>query len=528
MTWAPWRAMAEAGCREPAAGHVAVRSQGACLRAIHPARVERDARVATLSALLGRAPRRAVGSDQAPVAYDLDMALQDPPSTMSAAELDGALTLTRRWLAPDAAFPMVFGAVWIGFLFVWLRGVTAVAPLFALLATGHVVVGLVLVYASACRVLNRTTVRVAGGRLEVTHGPLPVWGRLGRRSFAIEGLTQLYTRQPSDGRAWWWGMSFEIVGRIGDDVLDLVDVRTREEASFVERAIEEHLHIIDDGRTLDAAPIPRPRSIAVLSGDDPESAGVGYRESERATGALVLRVRWPRSGVAFDLVFAAGLGALAAYAATGEGADQQVPGVLLLALIAAGCGYRGLANLLGHTRIQLDATRLAVTHGPLPIPFRRGLDVSTEEVRSFVAAPKPTQRNKRWVSANVQLDRGAFEVAPTTENDEVDYPRASPAAAALAAAWRARERRCALRNDEAASLYMRDARRPRRSRVVTALAHFRGCARARRPVGRPKHPSQEPQGARRPLLEQAKRDRRVRRDDEHGASRQPVDLDLNR
>lgn len=332
------------------------------------------------------------------------------------------LTITRRWIAPDVVVPFLFGAVWIGFLITWLRAAGESAPLFTLIAAGHILIGLGLAYTTACRIVNRTTVRVGGGRLDVSHGPLPVLGRLGARSFATDRLTQLYARQASDGRSFWWGLSYEIVGRIGDEVLDLVDVRTLEEASFLERAIEKHLAIVDDGLTLERAPVPRPRSIIVVAGGDEIAPAPGYREADRGanTAPLTVRVRWPREDVGFDLALAIVLAALAIYALVIGAGTGQLPGVALLALVAAAVGSRGVANLLGHSTITLDRARLRITHGP--IALRRGLDVPIDEVRSFVAVPRPRRRqNERWVAASVQLATGTVQLAPTRENDEADF-----------------------------------------------------------------------------------------------------------
>lgn len=354
------------------------------------------------------------------------MGMPPPPSSIEVTEEGDTLTITRRWLAGDVIVPLAFGAVWIGFLAYWMQQVSAQSPLFMLFATGHVFVGLLLVYASACRLLNRTTVRVGGGQLRITHGPLPLFGRLGSRTFATERLTQLYTRQASDGRSWWWALSYEVVGRVGDDVVDLVDVRTFEEASFLERAIEGHLKIVDDGRQLAMAPIPRPRSIVVVGGDDLEAGPHGYREAERPAdgrNALTIRVRWSQSGVLGDLLFGTLLVALVAYAASTGQVTSQILGASMVSLAGIGLLYRALANALGRTTLTLDPARLTIVHGPLPLPFRRGRQIPIEKVQCFLPLPRPTKRQEdRWVGAGVQCEGdGSFELAPTRENDDADY-----------------------------------------------------------------------------------------------------------
>ncbi len=179
--------------------------------------------------------------------------LPSEPTNRTAARSDrGPLVITRRWFSPLHVFMLFFCLFWDGFLVLWYSiAVEGGAPvemiLFPLI---HVGVGVGLTYSTLAGFLNRTVIRVADGMLSIRHGPLP-W--MGNRTIPTSDLRQLYIRRRvyrgKNGTSTKW----ELRADTTDDVTVklLAGMASRDQAEYIEWAIEEHLGIEDDPRYSD-------------------------------------------------------------------------------------------------------------------------------------------------------------------------------------------------------------------------------------------------------------------------------------
>lgn len=107
----------------------------------------------------------------------------------------GVLHVERRWVDGRFLFLGLFALVWDGLLATWYAhaldmrlgpaGLCSLA--FPML---HVFVGAFLTWYAAAGVFNTTEVRVSGGKLESTHGPIP-WAGVQPTAVALEELTRV-------------------------------------------------------------------------------------------------------------------------------------------------------------------------------------------------------------------------------------------------------------------------------------------------------------------------------------------------
>ncbi len=160
----------------------------------------------------------------------------------------GPLEITRRWFRPHHLGLLFFCVFWDGFLVVWysLGSLMHVPLLFFIFPLLHVAVGLGLTYSTLAGLVNRTFIGVADGSLSIRHAPLP-W--FGNRSIPVEHLRQLYVRdRVSRGQSGNSTTRWELLAETGDDrTLELVTgLPDRDQAEYLEWAIEEHLGIEDE------------------------------------------------------------------------------------------------------------------------------------------------------------------------------------------------------------------------------------------------------------------------------------------
>ena len=151
----------------------------------------------------------------------------------------GPLVITRRWFRPRYLLMLV----------------TAMIPWYALVArTGGSIttIGmlvmlpfLALTYLAVTGLVNRTVLRVEGGKLSVRHGPLP-W--IGNVEIETARLRQLYVRRrmhhTKNGTYYTWSVQADT-----DDfetITLLARLHDREQAEYIEWAVEAHLGIEDD------------------------------------------------------------------------------------------------------------------------------------------------------------------------------------------------------------------------------------------------------------------------------------------
>ncbi|HEY8428110.1 MAG TPA: hypothetical protein VIL20_07035, partial [Sandaracinaceae bacterium] len=145
--------------------------------------------------------------------------------------------ITRRWFRPRYLLMLV----------------TAMIPWYALVArTGGSIttIGmlvmlpfLALTYLAVTGLVNRTVLRVEGGKLSVRHGPLP-W--IGNVEIETARLLQLYVRRHSSKRDFpdTWSVQADTDDFETITLLDGLD--DREQAEYIEWAVEAHLGIEDD------------------------------------------------------------------------------------------------------------------------------------------------------------------------------------------------------------------------------------------------------------------------------------------
>ena len=146
----------------------------------------------------------------------------------------GALHVERHWVDGRFLFLGLFALLWDGLLATWYAhaldmqlGPASLCPLaFPVL---HVLVGAFLTWYAAAGIFNSTEVRVSGGRLESTHGPIP-WASVHPVEVGLEELTRVAIAHE---RARWGApagaLAWQVVGETrGGHLVPLVTHLPRE------------------------------------------------------------------------------------------------------------------------------------------------------------------------------------------------------------------------------------------------------------------------------------------------------------
>jgi hypothetical protein len=156
------------------------------------------------------------------------------------------LVIVRRWFSWVYLFLAFFCVMWNGILLFFYGIIFAadgplVAKLFPLL---HVAAGVFITYMTVAGFVNRTTFRIERDHLTVRHGPVP-WR--GNRDVSTDVLEQLFcTEQVSrsrNGTSIRYGV--DAVLKDGRHLKLATGLEAREQALFIEQAIEKHLGIAD-------------------------------------------------------------------------------------------------------------------------------------------------------------------------------------------------------------------------------------------------------------------------------------------
>lgn len=157
----------------------------------------------------------------------------------------GSLLVRWKWFTWPAIFFIPFTLFWNGIMLTMAFGVTEgfTHPerlLFGLVLP-HVWVGVGLAYYSVAMLFNSTTVNFANGTLQVTHGPIPWWGK---RRLPVRDLSQLFVveKRGNKGR-----VTFELCGLLADgkSVSILRGLSDEIQARFLEVRLEQVLGIVD-------------------------------------------------------------------------------------------------------------------------------------------------------------------------------------------------------------------------------------------------------------------------------------------
>ena len=190
-----------------------------------------------------RAAAPAPGSGQANARAPIPVPL---PANVHVEARGRDLVIVRRWFSWVYLFLAFFCVIWNSFL-VFFYGILIAsdAPLpFLLFPALHAAVGAFLTYMTLAGFVNRTTFTVERDHLAVRHGPLP-WR--GNRDVSTTSLLQLFcTEQVSRSRnGTTIRYSVEAVLTDGGHLKLATGLDAREQALFIEQALEKHLGIQD-------------------------------------------------------------------------------------------------------------------------------------------------------------------------------------------------------------------------------------------------------------------------------------------
>ena len=152
----------------------------------------------------------------------------------------GGFKLTRRWLRLGmVCFMTVWCVVWD--TVIGTQIINGTLPLLFVFTHGGG--GLIVTYCTLAQWLNKTTVSINHNVLSVRHGPLPWPGARDLVAADVRQLTSITTRG-SKGRVFYGVRATLDTGRTVDVVTGLANL---EQAKTIERLVEAHLHIVDDG-----------------------------------------------------------------------------------------------------------------------------------------------------------------------------------------------------------------------------------------------------------------------------------------
>jgi hypothetical protein len=156
------------------------------------------------------------------------------------------LTLRWRWFTPAGLFLLFFAVVWCSFLVNFYRALAGGdAPLFAwIFPLGHVAVGVVVAKAALANLLNHTAIRVDAEKLIATSGPVR-WPWQRPVVVPVAELRQLSILEKKGNKG---SLSYGVVAHLEDGTSrTLVDgLHDSHVATFVERAVEQHLGLPDE------------------------------------------------------------------------------------------------------------------------------------------------------------------------------------------------------------------------------------------------------------------------------------------
>lgn len=166
------------------------------------------------------------------------------PSSLEVLKQGSQFSIIRSWYNPGLFFMTFFCIFWDGFLIFWYAAalsaekIDIAALLFPLF---HVAVGVGLTYTTIAGFLNKTTISLAKGQLNLTHGPLPWRGNL---TFASSDLKQFFTLEHVGSKG---TRRYELCALMKDGrrVSVLTGLGRSDEVLFIEQQLEQHLGIVD-------------------------------------------------------------------------------------------------------------------------------------------------------------------------------------------------------------------------------------------------------------------------------------------
>lgn len=168
------------------------------------------------------------------------------PAGIHVQERGRDLVIVRRWFSWIYIFLLFFCVVWDGMLVFWYALVfSGESPLvFKLFPLLHVAAGVFITYFTIAGLVNRTTFTIERDRLSVRHAPLPWRGSVDIPAASLEQL--FCTEQVIRGRN---GVTLrygvDAVLKDGRHLKLATPLDVREQAMYIEQAIEKHLGIKD-------------------------------------------------------------------------------------------------------------------------------------------------------------------------------------------------------------------------------------------------------------------------------------------
>lgn len=162
-----------------------------------------------------------------------------PPAGVTVAQQGDDLVIAWSWFSWTRMF-------YLGFGFLIVAQNASKVMLFPTLFTfGWVAIGALSIYVGVCGLVNRTTVRVGKGRLQVAHGPLP-WaggGSYETGSFARFHAEQHVTRSRKGGRTVTYSLEADL--RDGKTITLIEGLEDEATANYFDKKIERTLGIVD-------------------------------------------------------------------------------------------------------------------------------------------------------------------------------------------------------------------------------------------------------------------------------------------
>ncbi|MCP4752358.1 MAG: hypothetical protein GY866_15805 [Proteobacteria bacterium] len=168
------------------------------------------------------------------------------PGSIKLRKEDGSLKIEYRWLSSQLMYLTPFCLAWDALPVIWYVRTSMLEsnPGMLLYLIVHLLVGIGLTYYCLAGFLNKTTVSVADGNLQVRDTPLTFL-----RNMAIpnDQLDQLYAMEKVHrGRKISWS-SYEVhaITKPGRIVRLVAGLNNSEQALYIEQVVEDHLGILD-------------------------------------------------------------------------------------------------------------------------------------------------------------------------------------------------------------------------------------------------------------------------------------------
>jgi hypothetical protein len=146
------------------------------------------------------------------------------------------------WRSIVLLFLVIWCFMWDGAMLVVLGGALAQGQGEALLFSSmHIAAGLAMTYYTLAVALNHTEIRLQGGELRVSHGPLPWWGE---RTLSRKAIEQVYVIEDRGSKG---SRTYSVHARLspGHPVRLVHGLASAGRARFLEGWLEKKLEITD-------------------------------------------------------------------------------------------------------------------------------------------------------------------------------------------------------------------------------------------------------------------------------------------